>query len=53
MQITKLDTVNKIFSGIFSFTLYGGAPNTNFFDSVVITKGVFDFQIGSWENCTQ
>jgi hypothetical protein len=53
MQITKLDTVNKIVSGIFSFTLYGGAPNTNFFDSVIVTKGVFDFQIRSWSNCTQ
>jgi hypothetical protein len=53
MQITKLDTVNKIVSGIFSFTLYGGAPNTNFFDSAVVTKGVFDLQIGSWLTCTE
>ena len=47
-QITKLDTVNKIFSGIFSFTLYA-----SFSDSVVITDGRFDFQItGQYSRCT-
>ena len=53
MQITKLDTVNKIFSGIFAFTLYGGTPNSNFFDSVIVTEGRFDLKIGAWSTCTQ
>jgi len=47
-QITKLDTVNKIISGIFSFTLY-----SSFTDSVVITDGRFDLQIrGQYSRCT-
>ena len=47
-QITKLDTVNKIVSGIFSFTLYA-----SFSDSVVITDGRFDLQITEqYSRCT-
>ncbi len=36
--ITKIDRINKIFSGTFSFTLYGSG------DSVVITDGRFDYK---------
>ena len=46
-QITKLDTVNKIISGIFSFTLY-----SSFSDSIVITDGRFDLQIEQYSRCT-
>lgn len=46
-QITKLDTVNKIISGIFSFTLY-----QSFSDSLLVTDGTFDLQIGQYSHCT-
>ena len=47
-QITKLDTVNKIISGIFSFTLYA-----SYSDSIIVTDGRFDFQIiGQYSRCT-
>lgn len=46
-QITKLDTVNKIISGIFSFTLY-----KSFSDSLVVTDGRFDLQIGQYSHCS-
>jgi len=36
-NITKLDTVNNIMSGIFSFTLYDNSG-----DSVIVTDGRFD-----------
>lgn len=50
-NITKLDTVNKIIAGEFAFTLYGfNGPNGT--DSVVITEGRFDFQIGSYSRCS-
>ena len=45
-KITKLDTVAKIISGTFSFTLYGSS------DSIVITDGRFDLQIGQYSHCT-
>jgi hypothetical protein len=50
-NITKLDTLNKIISGVFAFTLYGqnGLGGT---DSVVITDGRFDFTIGSYSRCS-
>jgi len=50
-NITKLDTINKIISGVFAFTLYGqnGLSGT---DSVVITEGRFDFQIGNYSRCS-
>jgi hypothetical protein len=50
-NITKLDTLNKIISGAFAFTLYGqnGLGGT---DSVVITEGRFDFMIGSYSRCS-
>lgn len=53
LQISKLDTINKIISGTFAFTLYSmtGVPNT--LDSVVITDGRFDLQIGSYSRCSQ
>jgi hypothetical protein len=47
-QITKLDTVNKIISGVFAFTLYGGYSG---YDSVVVTDGRFDLQIGGYAYC--
>ncbi len=52
LQISKLDTVNKIVSGTFAFTLYG-TSGINTLDSVVITDGRFDLQIGNYTRCTQ
>ena len=46
-QITKLDTVNKIVSGIFSFSLYNSPT-----DSIAITDGRFDLQIRQYSHCT-
>lgn len=46
-QITKLDTVNKIISGIFNFTLYS-SPS----DSIVVTEGRFDLRIGQYSHCS-
>jgi hypothetical protein len=40
-QITKFDTVKRIISGVFAFTLYSDAN-----DSVVVTEGRFDFMMG-------
>jgi hypothetical protein len=45
-QITKLDSVNRIVSGIFSFVLY--SPT----DSIVITEGRFDLKMGQYEHCS-
>jgi hypothetical protein len=46
-QINKLDTLNKIISGTFSFTLY--APvGINGLDSIVVTEGRFDLQMGGY-----
>ncbi len=45
--ITKLDTANKIMSGVFNFTLH----TTN--DSLVITDGRFDFKIEDYCRCSQ
>ena len=44
-EISKLDTVNKIISGIFNFTLSNGT------DSVVITEGRFDFRLEGYCHC--
>lgn len=49
-EITKLDTINKIVSGIFSFTLYKGGANL---DSVTITEGRFDVKLGDVCKCNQ
>jgi len=46
LQITKLDIVNKIISGMFAFKLYGGG------DSIVVTDGRFDLKIGQYSRCT-
>jgi hypothetical protein len=51
VQITKLDTANKIVSGIFSFTLYSG-PDLNHSDSITITEGRFDIQIRQYFRCS-
>jgi hypothetical protein len=53
-QITKLDTVNKIVSGIFAFTLYApvGAGRQFQLDSLVISQGRFDLQFGRFLNCS-
>ena len=51
LQISKLDTVNKIVSGTFAFTLYG-TIGINTPDSVVITDGRFDLQFGSYSRCS-
>jgi hypothetical protein len=47
-QVTKIDTLNKIISGIFDFTLYAG-----YGDSVIIKNGRFDFQIGEFSKCSK
>ncbi len=54
-QITKLDAINKIVSGIFAFTLYArDSPNAQpHLDSVVVTDGRFDLRIGQWSECSQ
>jgi hypothetical protein len=46
-EISKLDTLHKIISGIFSFTLYN-SPS----DSIVITEGRFDLQLGLYSHCS-
>ena len=50
-NIDKLDTLNKIVAGTFAFTLYGSDNNSNL-DSVVITEGRFDLQIGVYSRCS-
>lgn len=51
-QITKLDTTDKIISGIFSFTVYEFS-GTNFLkDSIVITDGRFDLKIDQYSRCS-
>jgi hypothetical protein len=50
-QINKLDTLNKIVSGIFAFTLYARSGYAHL-DSVVVTDGRFDLQIGQWSECS-
>ncbi len=53
LQISKLDTINNIVSGTFAFTLYSITGVANNLDSVVITDGRFDLQIGSYSRCSQ
>jgi hypothetical protein len=43
-EITKIDPVSKIISGIFSFRLYNNSGGT---DSIDITDGRFDFKMNS------
>ena len=50
-QITKLDTVNKIVSGIFSLALYDH-PSNRPYDSIVVTDGRFDLQFGVYSRCS-
>ncbi|HEV3411154.1 MAG TPA: hypothetical protein VG101_01695 [Puia sp.] len=58
-QITKLDTVNKIISGVFAFTLLGGQSiaiysngvETTRYDSVIITDGRFDLRLDAGSHC--
>lgn len=45
--ITKLDTVNKIMSGIFNFKLF-----INYSDSIIVTDGRFDFKIQDYCRCS-
>ena len=42
LEITKLDTVNKIIAGIFEFTLYKSVT-----DSIKITEGRFDLKFAA------
>jgi hypothetical protein len=46
-QITKLDTTNKIISGIFGFTLY-----TSPTDSIIVTDGRFDLKMDLYSRCS-
>jgi hypothetical protein len=50
-EITKLDTVKKIVSGIFAFTLYARTGISDL-DSIVVTDGRFDFRIGKFSTCS-
>jgi hypothetical protein len=50
LQVSKLDTVNKIISGTFAFTLY--TTVANILDSVVVSEGRFDLQIGGYTRCS-
>jgi hypothetical protein len=51
-NIETLDTVNKIVSGKFAFTLYGNHVDGRL-DSVTVTEGQFDFQIGEFSKCSK
>jgi hypothetical protein len=51
LQVSKLDTVNKIISGTFSFTLYTRVATI--LDSVVVSEGRFDLQIGGYYRCSK
>ena len=50
-NIDKLDTLNKIVSGTFAFTLYSSDNNSNP-DSVVIMEGRFDLKIDAYSRCS-
>ena len=50
-NIETLDTVNNIVSGKFAFTLYGNHVDGKL-DSVTVTEGQFDFQIGDYSKCS-
>lgn len=50
-EITKLDTINKIISGVFAFTLYNSSDPLHS-DSVVIAEGRFDISIGNYNHCS-
>jgi hypothetical protein len=50
-NIETLDTVHNIVSGNFAFTLYGNNSHGGL-DSVTITEGQFDFQIGEFSKCS-
>lgn len=53
-QITKLDTLHKIISGVFSFTMYTNSPTAAGRDSIVVSDGRFDLQlIPVFFRCTQ
>jgi len=45
-EITKLDTINKIISGTFNFSLNNGT------DSVLISEGRFDFKLQGYCLCS-
>ena len=51
-NIETLDTVNHIVSGSFAFTFYGNRPSDNALDSLTVTEGQFDFQIGEYSKCS-
>jgi hypothetical protein len=51
-EITKLDSVNQIISGIFNFTLYA-ISNSGAVDSIVVTEGRFDLQFGQYCTCSK
>ena len=51
-NIETLDTVNHIVSGSFAFTFYGNRPSDNSLDSLLVTEGQFNFQIGEFSKCS-
>lgn len=52
-QITKLDTIYKIVSGIFNFTMYNQAVPGGPLDSVIISEGRFDLMMGVFSTCSK
>ncbi|HEX4374627.1 MAG TPA: hypothetical protein VHZ50_15095 [Puia sp.] len=51
-RITKLDTVNKIVSGVFAFKMYSSFGPNSIKDSLIITDGRFDLTIGDYSRCS-
>jgi hypothetical protein len=53
-NITKLDTINNIIAGTFSFNLYRANGAGAVFDSVVVTEGRFDLKMNQpyIKNCS-
>ena len=54
-QVTKLDTINKIISGVFAFTLYAQVSGNGqgLLDSVIVSEGRFDLAFGQLYTCSQ
>ena len=51
-NIETLDTVNHFISGSFAFTFYGNRPSDNALDSLLVTEGQFNFEIGEFSRCS-
>ncbi|HLY70151.1 MAG TPA: hypothetical protein VKR53_10520 [Puia sp.] len=51
-QITKIDTVNGIVSGVFQFTMYAYTTPNAIADSISVTEGRFDVRIANYSYCS-